>query len=555
MDNKNDAGENADVLVYGATAGGIAAAVAAARMGCRVMLVERGEHIGGVATAGLHMIDILRKNATGGICREHVADVRRYYAETHGPDSEANRLTFGGYWAEPHAARLLIHNMLEGEEGITLRTRHVLTQALMEDGCVNGCSFENRDTGQPLRVEARVTIDATYEVDVAAAAGVGYRIGREARSEYEERFAGKVYYDWRYNRQDFLSESTGEASPFIQAACFRLTLSTDPARRRMFVKPDSYRDFLPLYKGLLGDFESGRARRLHEVIYFTAHPNGKLTGNGHIEAVTSLNLAEYICDWPDGDWAVRDGLYRLYRDYTEGLWWFLQHDPAVPWLVREEALCYGLATDEYPENDHFPPQLYIRQARRIVGRHTFTEHDAVPTGDRIRPHIHPDAIAVCDHNFDCHPCRNRGGDGTVRAEDGFELVEGVMWFRNKLKSYNRVTTVPYRCIVPEAVDGLLVPVGLSASHVGFTALRMEPLWMATGQAAGVAAAQAIAANTAPANIDVPALQNALLNQGQTLVYFDDLEPDDPDFKSVQRAAVDGDCPVYDAAELRRDVGG
>ena len=549
MARADEAHATVDVLVYGATAGGIAAAVAAARMGRTVALVERGEHIGGMATAGLHMIDILRKNATGGICREHIGDVRDYYVNTYGQDSEQYRLTFGGYWAEPHAAQKLFQRMLDDEDRITLLKRHELRQVLAAEGRVTGCVFDNRDGGRPLRVDAAVTIDATYEADVAAAAGVDYRVGREARGEYDERFAGKVYYDWRYNRQCFLPESTGEASPYIQAACFRLTLATDPGRRRAFAKPDTYRDFLPLYKGVLSDFESGRARRLHEVIYLTPHPNGKRGGNGHIEAVTSLNLAEYICDWPDGDWDARDRLYRLHRDYTEGLWWFLQHDPAVTWLVRDEALCYGLASDEYPDNDCFPPQLYIRQARRIVGRHTFTEHDAVPTGGRVRPHVHPDAIAVCDHNFDCHPCRNRGGDGTARADDGFELIEGVMWFRNKLKSYNRVTTVPYRCMLPEAVDGLLVPVGLSASHVGFTALRMEPLWMATGQAAGVAAAQAIADKTTPAKIDTRKLQDTLLDQGHVLVYFDGLEPDDPDFKAVQRAAVDQDWPTYDPAGL------
>ena len=536
--------KSADVLVYGAGAGGIAAAVAAARLGRSVVLVERGDHVGGVASAGLHMIDILRKNATGGICGQHVRDTREYYRETHGPGSEAERLTFGGYWAEPHVARLLLQRLLDDEPGITLRKRTELAQVLMSGQRVTGALFKDRDRGQSIRIDAGVTIDATYEADVAAAAGVNYRVGREGRDEFGERFAGKVYYDWRYNQQRFLPESTGEASPFIQAACFRLTLATERDRRRDFVRPDSYEEFLPLYKGLLGDFESGRARRLHEVIYFTAHPNGKHTGNGHIEGVTSLNLAEYICDWPDGDWETRDRLYRLYRDYTEGLWWFLQHDPGVPWLVREEALCYGLANDEYPENDHFPPQIYIRQARRIVGRHIFTELDAVPEGDRERPHIHGDTIAVCDHNFDCHPCRNRGGDGTARADDGFELVEGVMWFRNKLKSYNRVTTVPYGCMLPEAIDGLLVPVGLSASHVGFTALRMEPLWMATGQAAGVAAALAVNAGLLPADIDTGELQGLLLDQGQTLVYFDGLEPDHPRFKEIQLESIERDWPTY-----------
>jgi hypothetical protein len=210
----------------------------------------------------------------------------------------------------------------------------------------------------------------------------------------------------------------------------------------------------------------------------------------------------------------------------------------------------GLPTDEYPDEGHFPWQLYVREARRIFGEYVYTEHDCIPEPGRQRPSIHPDTIMICEHSFDCHPCRNRAEDSLVLTDDGFELLEGTIWFRNKLKAINRPSTVPYRAIVPEAVDGLLVPAALSATHVAFSAVRMEPVWMAAGQAAGMAAVQAIERDVPPRRIDVQALQEVLASQGQVMVYFDGLALDDPDFARVQLAAITENTPHFDVDRVK-----
>jgi hypothetical protein len=212
-----------------------------------------------------------------------------------------------------------------------------------------------------------------------------------------------------------------------------------------------------------------------------------------------------------------------------------------------------LPPDEYPEEGNFPWQLYVRQARRIKGEYLITEHDSIPEEGRQRPRIHKDSISIYEHTFDVHACRNRDGKGsTAKTADGFELLEGVIWVRhmNRLKAVNRPATIPYRAIVPEKVDGLLVPAALSATHVAFSAIRMEPAWMATGQAAGVAAVQAIQQKSSLRIIDVRQLQRTLVQQGQVLAYFKDLSLDDPSFRSAQLKAVEEDWPDFDLARIK-----
>jgi hypothetical protein len=545
------------VLVYGGTVAGIAAALAAARAGCSTVLIERGDHWGGMTAAGLGSIDTLRQNAFGGIFRELRTRVRAHYAAAYGFGSEQVRLTYDGLLMEPHVAERVLDAMLAEQTGLRLFKRLELRRVERRGADVVASTYQDRDTGDELRVAHQVAIDGTYEGDLAAAAGVPCRVGREGRGEYGERFAGVIYYDWRAHRQQILPESTGEPSDLPQAYCFRVTLSDDPARRIPFPRPQSYADFRTAYcRGLLSDLETGRVRFLREILWLIPHANRKHNLNGHIEALTSTNLAEVNRDWSAATWDVRDALFRQYREYTEGLLWFLQNDPAVPRLLREEAGGFGLPPDEYPAEGHFPWQLYVREARRMRGVYVLTEHDSLPPAGRERPRIHPDTVATYEHSFDTHPCRTRGGAGaTVRAADGFELLEGVIWFRNKLKSPNRPATIPLGAILPEAVDGLLVPGAVSASHVAFSAIRKEPVWMALGQAAGTAAAQAITARQPVRRVEVSRLQRQLAADGQVLVHFDDLALDDPEFAAVQLRAVAEDPPTYSCADLRTPAAG
>jgi len=538
------------IVVYGGTAAGVAAAIAAARSGCEAVLIERGDHLGGMVASGLGLIDSLRNNAFGGICRDLIANARRYYSDKYGPDSTELKLTYGGLFMEAHVAERLLDRMIRDEPGVTLLKRHELLQAQTEGHRLVGSTYLNRDTGEEVRFAHSVAIDTTYEGDLAAAAGAAYRVGREGRREFGERFAGEVFFDPRYYKQEIHPGSTGEPSPFIQANCFRLTLS-DARDRVPIERPEMYGDVYPRFRFLLDDYDRGRIRHLNETLWLNPLANHKYCLNGHIEALTSVNVAELSAQWAEGSWSTRESLYRYYKAHTLGLLHFLQHDSKVPLVPQADASRFGLPADEYEHDAHFPWQLYVRQGRRIVGEYTVTEHDAVPESERDRPSIHGDAIAVYEHGFDSHPCRDRASSGAiVRASDGFELLEGVIYFKSKYKAVNRPATLPYRAIVPEKVDGLLVPAALSATSVAYSAIRMEPVWMAAAEAAGRAASQALSEGVDVRNIDTCRLQKTLLKAGQVLVYFPELALDDPDFAPIQLQALESDHPDFNLEGLR-----
>ena len=201
-----------DVAVYGATVAGIAAAIAASRAGCRTLLIERGDHFGGMTASGLGSIDTLRDNAFGGIFHEFLRRVREHYFHAYGKDSEQYRLTYGGFFMEPGVAEDVLNDMIQSENALHTRKRLELAAVIKHQQAVVGSTYTDRDTGEIIRFSHRVAIDGTYEGDFAAAAGVAYRVGREGRGQYDERYAGVIYHDWRYHRQEILTQSTGEPS-------------------------------------------------------------------------------------------------------------------------------------------------------------------------------------------------------------------------------------------------------------------------------------------------------------------------------------------------------
>ncbi len=540
-----------DVLVYGGTAAGVSAALAAARAGRRTVLVERGDHLGGMVASGLGLIDVLRPHAVSGIALEFKDKVLDHYTQTYGKNSDQLRLTYGGVWPEPHVAEMLFDRMCDDQPNLSVLRRYELQRVDKRANTVIGSEYLDRDTNETRHITHRVAIDGTYEGDFAAAAGVAYRLGREGRQEYGERFAGEIYMDWRPHHGELHPASTGEPSEYMQAYCFRSTMCTDPGKRIPIEKPDSYQEFYPMYRDLLEDMHTGRVKFLREIVWLNPLSNMKATVNGHIEALTSMDVAEVHLKWSDGDWDTRQEIFNFYKEYSLGLWYFLQDDPGLHIAFHEDAGCFGLPPDEYPDDGHWAWQLYVRESRRIVGEYTLTEHDSVPPDGRQRPPIPKDAVAIHEHAFDCHACRNRGSNGEVCADDGFELLEGTIWYRNRMVSMNRPSSIPYGVMVPQEVDGLLVPVAMSSSHVAYTTFRHEPIWMATGQAAGNAAAQAIddGEGVEVRSIDVGKLQRTLVKQRHVLAWFNNLPVDDPRFEQVQLAALAEDYPEYDAEPL------
>ncbi|MHC5058479.1 MAG: FAD-dependent oxidoreductase [Planctomycetota bacterium] len=394
--------------------------------------------------------------------------------------------------------RLPLDRMLEAEgERLEFKRAHHLLRAVTRDGKIVHIELE-QPGGKRLLVKAQTFIDATYEGDLAAAAGVPYRVGREVRDEFGESLAGIHYMNWKTGKQ-IVTPDTGEASPAIQAFCARCILTRDTKKLVPFKKPESYERHLPDLLPMLNDFKSGRVRRR---ALGPPLPNQKFELNGRIDRQTSINCPGANWSWPEAGRHHRARLERFHIEHAASFAWFLQNDPRVPDKTRTLWKSAGLHADEFPDNGHWPWQIYVRQGRRIIGRAMVTQHNFArdpKTGQTPRVEH---AIAIGEHSFDVHPCHDRRF-----AVNGW--MEGVLWYPKKAFGPAQPGQVPYGAMLPEKLDNLLVPVALSCTHVAMSVLRMEPLWMTTGQIAGLAASFAREKSTNVADLDPNPLPKTL----------------------------------------------
>jgi FAD-dependent oxidoreductase family protein len=497
-----------ELVIYGATPAGIAAALSAAREGISTLLLAEGSHVGGMTASGLCTTDAVRREAYGGILLEFVGRVREFYLETYGPESATYRACRDGWWYEPNVAERVFEAMLEAQPKLTvLRDQTLESVETRSDTIVSLITLDSN--GHRHTSHASVFIDASYEGDLAALAGVPYRVGRESRVEFRESLAGVVYQDWK--KGVLLDNSTGEGHPGIQAYCFRQTLTSKRKNQVPIEKPSTYEAHLPDYLPLVDDFSVGRVTRIDDVTMVNALMNDKIDANGNIEGLTGLNLPGRNWDYPEASAVARAKIVRWHRDHAHGLMWFMQNDARVPQALRAEFCRWHFCADEYVHDEHQPWQIYVRQGRRIAGRALLTEHDfRIDPATGQTPH-HEDSIAVAEHSFDIHPCQDRSA--TVNG-----WMEGVLWFPDKANGPAQPGQIPFGAILPKNLENLLVPVAMSATHVAFSVVRMEPVWMATGQAAGLAAAMAIRQKITPTAISVPKLQSMLLEKGQIIDY-------------------------------------
>jgi hypothetical protein len=487
-----------DVFVYGSTPGGIAAAVEAARRGCQVVLACPKRHAGGMKASGLCFPDAVRPQLFGGIVAEYFGNVRAEYERTLGRRSPEWPLIQNGWRVEPSVAERLFDRMLEAEaERLEFKREHYLLDVGMQGHRAVHVDLESPD-GQPLRIKARTFIDGTYEGDLAATAGVPYRVGREGREEFGESLAGIHYMDWKAGRQ-VVTPDTGEPSPGIQAFCARCILTRDPEKLVPFEKPETYEQHLPDLLPMLDDFKSGRVRRRG---LGSPLPHQKFELNGSIDRQTSINCPGVSWAWPEAGRHHRARLERFHVEHAASYAWFLQNDPRVPEAVRALWQSAGRHRDEFPDNDHWPWQIYVRQGRRIDGRARVTQHNFSRDPKTGRTPRVEQAIAIGEHSFDVHPCHDRRF-----AVDGW--MEGVLWYPKKAFGPAQPGQVPYGAMLPRSIDNLLVPVALSCTHVAMSVLRMEPLWMTTGQIAGLASAVAKDQSNDVANIDPTPLPRTL----------------------------------------------
>lgn len=556
--------KNYDIVVVGGTPGGIMTAVAAAREGKSVAILERTSHIGGLPANGLGATDIATRNATTGLFREFTKRVNKYYINQYGKNSPQAKDCSDGFHFEPSVAERVFAEMLEEHnDRIDVLTGRQFDaepcNLVMSDESIQTIYILNRINGEREKYSARIFVDATYEGDLGAAAGVPFRVGREGKNEFGEPGAGRVYEYWK----SLPSEgSTGEADNAVQAYNYRLCLTNVPENRISIARPDVYDR--NEYVSLVEDVWTGRntlksminvtdsmleANRRHiasgnptmlpgdswgirKISSMVTLPNGKADANNQHAAFISTDLPEENWPWPTSSWEWRDKFAERLRNYTLGLLWFVQNDSELPEHFREAAKEWGLAKDEYADNDNFPRQVYVREGRRFEGMYFFTAKDALPVSEGERPPIHPTSITASHYALDSHAARKRE---TGRAHlDGFISYPTMPY------------TVPYGVIVPKTIKNLLLPVPVSGSHIGFSTLRMEPCWMALGQAAGTAASVAIDSRRSVQNIDIQELQTRLIAQKATLVYFRDITPDDPCFPEAQRMALSGEKTGWNA---------
>ena len=546
-----------DVVVVGGTPGGIMSAIAASREGKKVVVLERSAHIGGLPANGLGATDIATRGATTGLFREFVNHVLDYYIEKYGKDSEQVKVCSDGYHFEPHVAALVFEKMLEPERKnitvLTMRQFDSETKNVVMDGAEIQCiRIYNRDTKKWEQYSGKVFIDATYEGDLGAAAGVPYSIGREGKDEYNEIGAGRLYKLWLGPE---LEGTTNEGDGNIQAYNYRLCLTNDPSNRILPEKPKRYnrKEYLSLVEDVYtGTFagvemlsvtpEMQVANRRHienggttqipgdpwgiaKITNMVDLPNGKTDANNQHLALISTDLPEENWQWPEENWQWRDRFAQRLKEYTLGLLWFAQNDEALPKAFRDNVREWGLAKDEYIDNGNFPRQVYVREGRRLHGEHFFTANDAYPVAKGKRPPLYSNSITASHYALDSHAVHKRE-KGKI-ALDGFFNYQASVY------------TVPFGVILPKKVNNLLIPVPASATHVGFSTLRMEPCWMALGQAAGIAAALAIEQNKSVKELDIEDIQAELLKEKATLMYFKDITVDSPDFEMVQYMGLRG----------------
>lgn len=508
-----------DVVVYGGTPGGITSAISAARLGHRVALVEYHDHIGGMISSGLGKCDIENRAMIGGLFKDFVARVLAHYVKTSGAASENVRLCQDGYYAEPSVNEAVLTAMIAEQPTILVIKGHRLKATHVADNRLRRIEIVDRRSGTTQSLTAKVFIDATYEGDLYAHAGAEFRVGREARAEFNEPHAGVVYFD--YQTHEFLPGSTGAGDNRLPAYTYRLCLTTDPANSHRLTAPPPGYD-RNVYIGYFDDLKSGRFagpkvfkpgrgynpahfNTMVRVLSVTDLPNRKTDVNINPRAL-NFPFAEENHGYLEADDVTRQRICERHRNLTLGLLWFIQNDPEVAEKDRLLARGLNLPLDEFTDSGHFPFQLYVREGRRLVGETTLTEHDITQDGvDRNVEH-RSDAIAVGEFPIDSFPVRKR-----QRGDD--RTLEGYL---GMLDYITRPYEIPYRIMIPKRLDGVIVPVAASTTHVGYSSIRMEPTWMALGQAAGVAAHLSIAADVAPRRVSITELQRILRSQGQVL---------------------------------------
>lgn len=509
-----------DLVVVEATPGGIAMAVRAAREGMRVLLVNRTAHLGGILSNGLGVWDTLHEGKRSPLYDEVRQSLFDHYRTTYGETSPQYKAALPGKSGhtngrfEPKVAEKILTDLVKAETNIQVLTGYVPLSLEREGRLIRTLTVQAFQGKATQRITASVFADCTYEGDLLPLAKAAYRVGREARSEYDEPHAGLIYmraskepptaeisemaaqHD-RLNLRKFPGfqqrvdpASTGAGDSNVQAFNYRTILTSDPANRVPVEKPEHY------------DPKALAALEFGSIV--SPLPNNKVGWN-------RPQLIGPHQAYVEGDWATRLRVMDQHWQATQGLLYYLQNDPAVPEERRRFFSAYGLARDEFGDHGHRPLEFYVREGRRLNGRSVITQHDLMLAPGAHRAPLHTDSIAFAEWYMDTHACTEGKTEGS--------LDEGKMMLHHETFP----AQIPYRALLPVEVDNLLVPICLSATHVAWGAIRLEPAWMQIGESAGFACAQAKREGKSPADLDASKLVLTLAQRRSMTTFFNDLD--------------------------------
>lgn len=531
-----DADADYDVVVYGGTAAGIAAAVQVKRLGGSVVVIEPTSRIGGLTTGGLGQTDIGNKSAIGGVSREFYQRVRKFYEdpsnwkwqkreEYRSGGQSVTGSTEDTMWTfEPSAALAILQGFVKQYEIPVVLNERLDRSGNTAVGKLGQGVEKNLAHVVSIKMESgrvfrgRVFIDATYEGDLLATAGVSYIVGRESNATYNETLSGvqtknSVHHQFQPGVDPYVvpGDKTSGLLPNIdpagpgvegagdrrvQAYCFRMCLTDHPDNRIPFDKPENYD---PLqFELLFRDFAAGA-----KIIPWSnsAMPNRKTDVNNNRGFSTDFIGQSYT--YPEASYTERDAIIERHRDYQRGLMWTLANHPRVPADMRREISRWGTCKDEFERPDGWQQQLYIREARRMIGAYVMTQHNCQGRVTATKP------VSLAAYTMDSHNVqRHVDANGHVRNE-GDVQVGGFSPF-----------PIDYLSLTPkrEECDNLLVPVCLSASHMSFGSIRMEPVFMVLGQSSATAAMQSIRTNKPVQDIDYEVLSKQLVIDKQILIW-------------------------------------
>jgi hypothetical protein len=518
--------DRVDVCIYGATASGVIASVTAKQLGRSVLLIEPGRHLGGMSSGGLGQTDFGNKAAIGGLSLDFYKRLGKEYGKSEAvwsfEPSVAERV-FRNFVQEHKVDVLFEHRIVSAEKDGARIVRIVLERAPpLPNGAPSPHALEG---SRPRTIEASVFIDCTYEGDLMARAGVKYAIGRESVKTYGEPENGirakTPKHQFPFPVDPYVKPGDpasgliplvqpgdggkpGDGDHRVQAYNFRLCITQDKANQLPIVAPPGYDSnrYELLERHIEAVVKNSGSIKLGQLMHIQMVRPTKTDINNNGAVSTDHIGANY--DYPNADYATRSRIWTDHVHYTQGFLHYLATSDRIPQSLRDEMNSWGLHKDEYADTGGWPHQLYVREARRMIGRYVVTQgdckHERPPVGD---------SVGLGAYNMDSHNCQRIVQDGVVKNEGDVQVAPAAPY------------AIPYRSLTPvaEQCSNLLVPVCLSASHIAYGSARMEPVFMVLGESSAVAACMAIDANATVQDVAVKKLQEKLKARGQVLEWI------------------------------------